>query len=277
MNPSGAGGVIMLDPKSTFFQTELKWPPLEEFAISEDVVVRLFNKMREPDGYRYDNLTLQTDKPTLHRKGSGGQSLCQFGSESITIEESDEQCHIETFVEVVETVLGGLEEDDVPPFFLQRVKIQCLCQTAHAANAVQLLAGKVSHVFDAVEPFGRPPAFFGVRFRFPPIHLVSPSPREGESGADDEQSADESEIEQAIAEGRIEEKAGFVTLRLESYAKDSRQVWMEIAGTYPHFEEPMALADVAKIIGNIRSAYEFLTNNSKSFLDQFDTEEGHDQ
>lgn len=261
----------MLDPKSIFFQTELKWPPFDEFSVSESVVLGLFNKMIEPGGYKYDNLTLQ-DKPTLHTKVGGGQSLCQFGSDSIMIEESHQECHLDIFGEVIETVLGGLSEEDIPPFFLQRVKIQCLCQTANCEDAVELLAGKVSRVFDAIEPFGRPPAFFGVRFRFPPVHLVNSVG--DDSQADDAGEDDEINFNRALDEGRVEEKAGFVTLRLESYAEDPSQVWMEVAATYPHFEEPMALKDVSKIIGNVRNSYDFLTKNSKEFLDQFDNNDG---
>ena len=100
----------------------------------------------------------------------------------------------------------------------------------------------------------------------------------GEDDPEDEDTGevDEGGIERAIAEGRVEEKAGFVTLRLESYAQDASQVWMEVAGTYPQFEEPMALEDVTKIVDNIRNAYDFLTKNGKNFLDQFDTERGQD-
>jgi len=258
----------MHDPKSIFFQTELKWPPLEEYAVSEDVVRGLFNKMFEPGGHKYDNLQLQSDKPTLYKKARGGQSLCQFGSDSITIEESHEECYLREFLNTVETVLGGINEDDIPPFFLQRVKIQCLCQTSICEDAVELLAGRVSRAYDAIQPFERPPAFFGVRFRFPPVHLVTPR----ESSGEPDEAEDEDDIEQAIAEGRIEEKAGFVTLRLESYAQDPSQVWMEVAEMYPHFDSPMALADIQKITSNIQKSYDFLTQNSRSFLDQFDTE-----
>jgi hypothetical protein len=115
---------MLSEPQSIFFQTELKWPPIEEWRVSKSVVRGLYNKMFEPGGYKYDNLNLQSEKPTLSRGSESGQSICQFGPDSITLEESHD-CHIEAFVQVVETVLGGLKEEDIPPFFLQRVKIQC--------------------------------------------------------------------------------------------------------------------------------------------------------
>jgi hypothetical protein len=256
----------MREPKSTFFQTQLEWPPIDDFAIPTSVVLGLFNKMFEPGEYRYDNLSLGSDKPTLYREVTKGQSLCQFSKESITIEESHDDATIGTFKEVVEIVLGALEEDEIPPFFMQRVRIQCLCDVSGCNGAVDLLAGKVANVFSAIEPFRRPPRFFGIRFRFPPVSIITAP----ESVVDSDGSDDDTIIERAIKEGRLEEKAGFVTLRMETHAKDINQVWMELAGTYPHLDEPMALADMRKITRNIQSAYEFLTNNAIEFLNQFD-------
>ncbi len=226
--------------------------------------------MHEPGGYKYDNLKLQSDKPTLYSDGRGGQSLCQFGPDQITIEESHAECSIKEFTEVVQTVLGGLVEDEIPPIFFQRVKIQCLSQVTHCHNSVELLAGKVSRAFGAIEPFERPPSMFGVRFRFPPVNVVDTQDDDDAEGEPGEEA-----IREAINQGRVEEKTGFVTLRLESYAKDRKRVWMEVAGAYPQFDEPLALADADKIIANIHNAYDFLTQNSKRFLDQFDTEEGN--
>ncbi|MCH8047342.1 MAG: hypothetical protein IID44_26885 [Planctomycetes bacterium] len=111
---------------------------------------------------------------------------------------------------------------------------------------------------------------FGVRFRFPPVNVVDTQDDDDAEGEPGEEA-----IREAINQGRVEEKTGFVTLRLESYAKDRKQVWMEVAGAYPQFDEPLALADADKIIANIHNAYDFLTQNSKRFLDQFDTEEGN--
>jgi hypothetical protein len=267
---------MLSDPKSILFSTELKWPPFEEFGVSKDVVRTLYNKMFDPGGYTYDNLELQNDKPLLHRSTSNGRSMCQFGADSITIEENTVDCDIVSFVDIVKTVLGGLDQDDVPPFYLQRVRIQCLSRPTHCSNAVELLAGRASKVFDVIEPFERPPALFGMRFRFPPVHLVrSPEDEvvveEGDAQNDDE--ADD--IELAMSEGRVEEKAGFVVLRFESYAKDPQSVWMEAASTYP-LPEPLALDDLEKITENIQTSYEFLTVNSKQFLDQFDVKQGDD-
>jgi len=249
--------------QSILLQKDLKWPPVEEWTVSRTVVRGLYNKMFEPGGYRYDNLNLQSEKPTLSGRSESGQSICQFGPDSITLEEN--HCHLEKFVQVVETVLGGLDEQDIPPFFLQRVKIQCLAQPTNCQDAVQLLAGRAARVYENIGPFERPPSFFGIRFRFPPALL-----RRGEEEADTDDLTEE-EFRRAVADGRIEEKSGFVTLRFESYAKDPCKVWMEVAASYLQSEEPLTIADIPRIVRNIKDSYVFLTENGKRFLDQFDT------
>jgi len=263
---------MLSEPQSIFFQTELRWPPVEEWTIGKSVVRALYNKMFEPGGYKYDNLDLQSEKPTLSRRSETGQSICQFGLDSITLEESHD-CHIDTFVEVVQTVLGGLGAQEIPPFFLQRVKIQCLAQPANCDDAVQLLAGRAARVYENIGPFDRPPSFFGLRFRFPPA-LVCRDERENNDG-----DLTDELLKRAVAEGRVEEKSGFVTLRFESYVRDPHKVWMEVAASYPQSDEPLTIADTERIVRNIRESYQFLTGNGKRFLDQFDTrdEENRDE
>lgn len=265
------GRLMLSEPQSIFFQTELKWAPIEEWTVNTTVVRGLYNKMFEPGGYTYDNLTLQSEKPTLSRRSESGQSICQFGADSITLEESHD-CHLETFVEVVETVLGGLNEEDIPPFFLQRVRIQCLAQPANCENAVELLAGRAARVYENIQPFERPPSFFGMRFRFPPAQLFRGDAAELGAGK-----VTEEELKRALADGRIEEKAGFITLRFESYARDPHKVWMEVAANYPQSDERLTVAHIPPIVGNIRESYKFLTTNGKRFLDQFDTQHEGEQ
>ncbi len=260
---------MLSEPKSIFFQTELEWPPLEQWTVSKDTIRHLYNKMFGPDGYTYDNLDLQSEKPTLSRRSESGQSLCQFGPNSITLEESHE-CQVGAFSEAVQTVLGGLQKSDIPPFFHQRVKIQCLAQPANCRNTVELLAGRAARVYENIAPFERPPSFFGIRFRFSPTQLLHPKEGEGE-GEGEANGLTEEVVQRAVAEGRVEDKPGFITLRFESYARDPQQVWMEVAAGYLADGEPWAVTDTSAIIGNINDSYKFLTVNGKRFLDQFDT------
>jgi hypothetical protein len=129
-----------------------------------------------------------------------------------------------------------------------------------------LLASRAARVYENIAPFERPPSFFGIRFRFQPVHLI----RRQEEELDAHDLTEEA-LQQAVADGRVEEKSGLITLRFESYAKDPRKVWMEVAASYLQSEEPLTIAEIPRIVRNIKDSYLFLTENGKRFLDQFDT------
>lgn len=256
--------------RSILFETTLRWPPLEGFHVNKEAIRRLYNKMFEPGGYRYENLDLQAECPTLSTRHADGHSVCKFGADFITIEEKKSHITVGGFLEVVDTVLRGLDPNEVPPFFIQQCKVQCLAQPANSENSLMLLAARVANVYTAVDPFERPPLFFGVRFRFPPVVIeqekVKPiGEKEDGSGLESGQS------EVVPEEGEAKEvprkvMEGFVTVRFETYAEDISQVWMEVTAAYPQTERLLT----PRIAANISDTYQFL-EKSKRFLDQFDT------
>jgi len=247
--------------------------------------------MSQAGGNQYENLDLQSDPPFVSiRHPGGGLSACRFGASSLTIEEKRTPfLTVDEFVGVVKTVLGGLKEDEVPsPFFLQQCRMQCLAQPSNVENSLDLLARRLARVYGAIDPFGRPPAFFGVRFRFPPVILE----QQGENPEATGQICDETPTQQGgtdkpaspiedrpIADLPVEKK-GFVTVRFETHTEDITQVWMEVNASYPETDLPLSLKDTARIAENIRETHVFLVDKSKRFLDQFDnksdnTEEQH--
>lgn len=163
------------EPTALFFQVELRWPPPElvNFRVSHAMIRALFNKLFEPEysEFAYQNLELEPRRPTLSRQSGNARSLVQFDSSSLTIEEAKSESHVNEFEKHVATVLGALASvaDDlkveVPEFFLQRCKIQCLAQPHNSVGSLPLLAGGVANVFERIDPFERPPCHFGVRFR----------------------------------------------------------------------------------------------------------------
>jgi len=265
--------------RSIFLQTTLRWLPFQGYAVGKDTVRGLYHKMFEPGGYRYENLDLQSDPPTLSTRHQAGHSVCRFGPDFLTIEEKRTGVTIEGFVEAVETVLRGLRQEDVPPFYIQQCKMQCLAQPANVENSLELLAQRVSNVYKPVEPFERPPSFFGVKFEFHPVTLPLKT-AEPDIGGKTEGKSERSESENATE--RIPETsgttrvAGFVTARFETYAEDVSQVWMEVTASYPETEQPLLLRDLQRIGNNIKETHHFLTSKCKRFLDQFDAEATHD-
>jgi len=247
---------------AVFFQTELRWPPAElfSFRISENMIVGLFDKLREPDfnEYCYKNLELELSRPTLSVRRNGTRNVIQFdvssSAPSITIEESKPISHVDQFERRVTNILLALasvveeQELDVPEFFLQRCKIQCLAQPHNADNSLVLLADGVANVFERIEPFERPPCHFGVRFRFPPAEI--------DTGGD----------------GGVKTHRNFATVRFETYEDDPRQVWMEVASEYLLYPDELKLSDTNKITDHVRKSYDFLTQQCVQFLNQFDEE-----
>jgi hypothetical protein len=192
------------------------------------------------------------------------------------IEEKKPELTVEGFIEAVQTVLSGLGQEDVPPFFVQQCKLQCLAQPTNVEHSLQLLAERVSNVYGPIEPFERPPTHFGVRFQFPPVILRSGESDETEASritAEGPQASEQNGLTEPLAEGAHEKKLeSFVTARFETYTEDVKQVWMEVSAAYPQLERPLMLSDTGRIVENIRETHLFLTDKCKRFLDQFDRE-----
>lgn len=245
-----------------FFQTELRWPPPEvfDFRVSNRMIRGLFNKLFEPDfdEFAYQNIQLEAVRPTLSTHVANTRNVIQFDASSampsMAIEESKSQSHVDHFVKRVNSVLRALDEVakylevEVPCFFLQRCRIQCLAQPHNRDGSLALLAGGVANVLEQIEPFERPPCHFGVRFRFPPTTVATTD------------------------SGQEQTHHNFATVRFETYARDPRQVWMEVASEYLLVPEGLKLADTGRISEHIRQSYDFLTNQCVKFLNQFDVE-----
>ena len=245
---------MLSEPRAILFQTELEWPPAEvhDFRIDKEIVRKFYNELFEYKSgeHCYENLDLQAVKPTLSTRIATRQSVCQFGDGSINIEEQRPDFALGGFTNKVTAVLRGLKEVTdaidglvVPPFFLQRCRIHCLSQPG-VGSSLELLAGKVANVKEPIEPFERPPSFFGVRFRFGPAVVD--------------------------ADGNEETHENFASVRFETYSEDPSQVWMEVAATYLFVPVPATLEDTAHVMEHIQESYEFLTERCKAFLDQFD-------
>lgn len=245
---------------------------------SKDAAKLLYNKMHEAGGYPYENLELQGTTPTLStRRGDDGKSTCQIGRHIVRLEELHPEMPVDEFVNVVKTVLRALK-DHCPPFFLQRCKVHCLSQPNVTPNPLGILASRIGNVGDKVDPFGRPPTFFGVRFRFQPWSSTDQDNDEedvenGDSGEDGPSSGTSSmAVDQPPTElpaPPAVEARGHVTVRFEPYDADPSQVWIEVAAM--HFApEPIMIADLSFVEKNILETWQFAADNCKKFLDQFD-------
>ncbi len=250
---------MLAETASIYFMTELRFLPIEDLRFGKNFVRELYMELAKPGGHSYENLRIQTDPPTMSTKRmtqhGEGMSACQIGADTILIEETEPELNVDGFIENVHTVFKTVArikekaEEQTPPVFMQRCVIRCLAKPGKSKNSISLLAGKVSNVLKAIEPFERPPQFFGVRFRFPPFSIVAKK----EDGSESE----------------VEGRQNFASIRFETWSKDVQLIWMEIEAVYV-FQEPIAVSQTDKIGHNIHDAYQFLTEKCANFLNQFD-------
>ncbi|MCA8980224.1 MAG: hypothetical protein H6831_08610 [Planctomycetes bacterium] len=118
-------------------------------------------------------------------------------------------------------------------FLGQQVTIRTLVNPQHFRDARALLALGMLGGEDSVACFGKQPGLIGVRFAFPP---------------DDESSAAHS-------------------VRIESYAQDSRSLFLETQGSYGR---ELLLEGPASAAENVLETYRFLIERSLRFVANFD-------
>lgn len=247
---------MLSEPRTIFIQTDLDYADIGEFKISKDAVRRLFNKLYETPGVEYENLELQSTPMMLMTHRDCGHSSVEFRPESIRIEEENPGMHVDAFADNAIDVCKALGENFPEICFVQKCKVHCLVQLPGEVNAVEFLASKVANVYDKISRFGRPPAHFGVRFRFPPVTGNAEIP---EDNPDEGRGAEDAEII---------EKRGFCTLRFESYHKNLSQIWVEAASIYP-LSPALDLENISQVKENIVETYNFVSEECKGFLEQF--------
>jgi hypothetical protein len=250
-----------------YLDTELHIPPLPDFRISDDKIVAVYNKLKEPSGYPYKNIDLQSDPPTLSTKREDGESNCKISNDKIDIEEEqpDKAMTIDDFVHVVKTVVLAFGPDVVPFFVVQRCTMRFLVQAHGSNDVIILLAKKIANVYDKIDPFGRPPSHFGIKFRFGPG--IINDDEEDNSGSETD---DEKPNEKQATESPPVIHKNFITLRFESYGRNPHQVVIDVDAHYP---EPIEPHELEKIAQNIRETYNFVNDNAVKFLNQFDTKD----
>jgi hypothetical protein len=253
------------DVTSIYFSTVLQYPPFEGFPITRDQVQSLFHELSKDAGNRYENLHLQGRPPyfSTEREDDSGMSRCEIGKQSIKIFEDKPDITIEQFSDRVCAILKALG-DDCPPFLFQRCEVRILANPTHAKSALELLAKGPASVYEAIEPFGRPPSHFGLRFRFLPY-----------SASDiEEQEEDESQSEgpfELVSQDpdNPEGEESFVSARFETYTKNSKQVWIEVVSSCP-CRTAIIPENIAPVNKHILSTYQFATDKCLSFLNQWD-------
>jgi hypothetical protein len=272
---------MLTELKTIFFQTELMLPPIREFRISKAKIRALYARLHEPGGYPYENIANEGGETKLSTNREESNSVLHFCPRHIRIEEYMPIDSIDGIMDNVKTVLTRMG-DDFPPFILlQRCRFQCLAKPQHV-DSIELLAHRMADVYDKFTPLGRPPAYFGIRFRFLPMYMLMDDFQEEEGQGEGEEKdsyggMSETDVEETGA-GAIEplnlneSDNAHMTLRFETYTKDISYVWMEAAAEFRAFTRSNVFTanDVDRIAENIKDTYRFLSERCTKFLEQWD-------
>ncbi|RCS49175.1 hypothetical protein DTL42_11575 [Bremerella cremea] len=269
------------EPRAILFHTELEFLPIDELSFGKAFGRKLYAQMAQlPVETAYDNIEMTSSTITLSTdRSSSSRSSIELRKHSLTIEELKPDFEVETFQDIVSQILQAVRDVDhrCPPVVMQRCKIHCLAQPHNVRNSLDLLAGRVASVMDKIDPFERPPSFFGVRFRFmPPEMFAHDHVDDGQGDASEETTTDYQITE--VDDSTPRHHGSFVTMRFETYAQDIRQVWMEIASTYPVLP-PIDLdsQNFDPILSNIDETYKFVTEKGRAFLGQFDVSDNENK
>lgn len=238
-----------------YFENELEFVPLEGLHFDGDFAADLYQELRKPgSGLAYKNLLQEPSilLSTSETMPNGKMSRqCEISDHSILMSESRTKSTVEEFSESVTDVLKAVAEvrDVNPPIFSQRSTVRALWKPTHCRHPLVLLACHASRVIDKVDPFNRPPSFYGMRFRFAP--------------------ADEDDLKPFDNGRGGSAKHDYLTVRYEIYSDDTSYIWIEVESRQ-YFTEFMDISKTAEIGKNISETHEFMTNNGVAFLEQFD-------
>jgi hypothetical protein len=260
---------MLSELRAIYFSTELVMPPIPDLYLDKGIAVELYQTLRKTGHHHYDNLDLQSNPTKLStRHADEGESACYIGPDKIKIveDESGSSMIIDDFLMIAKDVLTEIGAKKLQ-LFLQRCTMRFTAQPGAVEDAVELLADRVSNVYSKAAPFRRPPLFFGVRFRFPPVRVFEVNDVASGDAVQEPEAKAAQQDEEAYNGVDEEAENSSISLRLEAHSKDPRQVWMEITASFPPTESGFDLESVSK---NIRYTYTFVTEKAKAFLDQFD-------
>lgn len=160
----------------------------------------------------------------------------------------------------------------------QTTTVRGLVQPHGCQDAIELLTTKVSHVRDKIHPFKRPPAFFGMRFTFPPYELDADDEDEGESDPEAIIETPEMGVAQPESESEDDDNSlpdELLHVTYQTWPQDVTQVLVEVTARRPllgrqlHDDDGSVLNDV---LNSVSRAHSFLTKNAVEFLEAFDTD-----
>lgn len=241
--PSPGPQKTVYDTRTIAFICELMHPPAQP---DTGAVQRVHNSFFQDGNPPYTSFAITPMGPVLTnpstRPGAVSQAVFlpdryQFREELGALTCEDFSARVRQVSEAVSAQTG------LKNFSGQQVTIRSLVNPRHYKDSRELLRKGLFQLQEPIPHFEYDPAIWGVRMVFPPH----------------EQQGDAAEFD--------EDRPTANALRIESYAQDTRSLFLENQGSFGQIAAQDGLDILEK---NILSAYEFLTERGLGFVASFD-------
>lgn len=231
------------EPRSIYFSTELIHPPIE-LEGNKDSIKDIYHELSRIKGCDYDNIDFEgfpASPPRFTKKQGKTVSICSFARDRILVEEDWADITLDNFSQKIREILDrAFRLLNIKFLVIQSCTVRCLFTPGHSSDSRVFLAEKACGMKDKISPyFKRSAQMFGVRLLFPPLTQTPHS----------------------------------FDIRIESFNQDPRQIFVETKGTFLLIQ-PITPANVDVAVENMTMTYGFCTDETKNFLNQFDTPEG---
>jgi hypothetical protein len=222
------------DPRTIAFLTEVLFPPIE---LQAGLVQRIHNSLYGRPELAYQNFQVAQDGIHLTNvpQTPGSVSAATFLPDRLIVREELRAVTVEDFAtRLVNVASIAFQVLNIAVSPAQQIVVRSLITTHAYADSTEFLTRAVIHEPPAGwELFKRPVRSAGVRFTFPP----------SERGAET------------------------YNLRLETWNRDPRSVWVENTGS---FTTPTTAENLPSLANSLFATYKFLTGPATRFIEQFD-------
>lgn len=185
----------------------------------------------------YENFTRVPGGARIERKEAEGEgfSVLSFLGDRIQVTEDHTGVTVEQFARKVHAVLEiALPRLGIPIILLHNATVRVASTPNSYKSAPELLARSVFKLTpEDVEPLRRPVNVFGFRLMFPPTQ---------------------------------EDPRSF-NVRVETYVRDQRSLYIENVGTFKH---PVQPGEIDKVDRSLHATSEFIAENVIPFLSRYD-------
>lgn len=204
--------------------------------IPEERLREFFGNISQSTGIKYKEFKILPNNEAIFRTVEGSNiSLTFIRRDRLIIQEDFPQFPLEILKSNVESIVKAAYNFIRVPFFVSQVSvIRRLYRPAKFNDARVFLGDNMCGMKDKLFPvFKRPAHIFGLRLSFPSFK---------------------------------ENKIGY-DLRIESYARDPKLIFVENMGVY---NAPLTVNNINLILSNLDETNRFIEENTLEFLERFD-------